>query len=89
MTEEEAKTKWCPYGAGVRQYGAMKEMSGGGFEYNRFTDPSTAHCIGSACMAWRGGGIERDIKPGPYYNSDEPMEIIRHLPGHCGLAGKP
>jgi hypothetical protein len=77
MTEEEAKTKWCPF-ARVQ----IDEDDGSGAP-NRFVedkdgkpDSDMRHnsCIGSACMAWRwipeGVGIKVDH-------------------GFCGLAGKP
>lgn len=43
MTEDEAKTKWCPH---VRV---------GDKAVNRYFDgfPSHSYCIGSECMAWR------------------------------------
>jgi hypothetical protein len=52
MTEEEAKTKWCPF--------ARLTFSTEGFAAgNRFDDCAWAEkralCIGSACMAWRWG----------------------------------
>jgi hypothetical protein len=42
MTEEEAKTKWCPFA----KPGDKRSMSGGTFARDH-------SCIGSACMAWR------------------------------------
>lgn len=39
MTEDEAKTKWCPFARVV--------------DSARGTDGEGARCIGSACMAWR------------------------------------
>jgi hypothetical protein len=83
MTEEEAKTKWCP----------MTQMiahpSGKVYASGMTGDQS---CIGSACMAWRWGdeyaerltdwedaaniaGVQRGPEPQPE--------------GWCGLAGKP
>lgn len=75
MTEEEAKTKWCPF-ARV------------GSEGNRAFDvgntiQADCHCIGSACMAWRwtllpilgDAGFVRGHR-----QTDQ---------GFCGLAGKP
>ncbi len=91
MTEEEAKTKWCPF-ARVHQrtsfdVGAWETNS------NRWADDEAAHpddmqgtqlgsnCIGSACMAWRWShGF-----PLP----DDPPEISSRYHGLCGLAGKP
>lgn len=55
MTEEEAKTKWCPF---VRLGGPM-QTEGEGTTSNRWpgddcTKPASVYlCIGSACMAWR------------------------------------
>lgn len=45
MTEEEAKTKWCPF---VR----LGETAIGS-TYNRCGPEASLYCIGSACMAWR------------------------------------
>lgn len=71
MTEEEAKTKWCP----------MVRTSSGGLIGNRdnahdgqltsFDDGS--RCIGSACMMWRSGATVKGDPSGSY--------------GYCGLAG--
>lgn len=44
MTEEEAKTKWCPF--------AHMFSSSGSFNRNQFDSPMT-RCIGSQCMVWR------------------------------------
>jgi hypothetical protein len=50
MTEEEAKTKWCPYGADVQQSVAL---DGYGNPVTGYVKHSTARCIGPQCMAWR------------------------------------
>lgn len=67
MTEEEAKTKWCPF---ARQVGGVaSDWAGPGTEantpaygavFNRAEGPGAsaiypagAVCIGSLCMAWR------------------------------------
>jgi len=50
MTEDEAKTKWCPF---VRF--AIPTQSGAVSGYNRTTGNMTDGwnaCIGSKCMAW-------------------------------------
>ena len=52
MTEEEAKTKWCPFA----RVGSSTSGLGG---FNRFIEPvsadsdARARCLGSACMAFR------------------------------------
>lgn len=46
MTEDEAKTKWCPFGR-LETY----EESGSANIY-RSGEPST-FCMGSKCMAWQ------------------------------------
>jgi len=43
MTEDEAKTKWCPFRRGVEQWPSGVTIKIG--------EP----CIASACMAWRWG----------------------------------
>ena len=76
MTEEEAKTKWCP----------MVRWTKGGWSddvyaaHNRYVDEKQEdqnaynRCIASGCMMWRTTlhGTE-----GKVYE------------GYCGLAGKP
>jgi len=80
MTEEEAKTKWCPF-ARVLDWGAAAE----GFAApNRWHDGmhtgKIANCIGSACMAWR---LEYRVQT----IGDKTTSVL--IGGFCGLAGKP
>jgi hypothetical protein len=49
LTEEEAKTKWCPF---VRLISAVPE-SAPLDNRGAFVTDSAPRCIGSACMAWR------------------------------------
>ena len=75
MTEDDAKTKWCP---AVR-------WTKGGFSgdvytaHNRYVDEKAEEqhgynrCVASGCMMWRK------------YIKDSDGE----LHGYCGLAGKP
>lgn len=55
MTEEEAKTKWCP----------MVRINGNAMDYilNRKASDRHSYCIGSACMMWRENV---DYLPGPH-----------------------
>jgi len=76
MTEDEAKTKWCPY--------AIYPFAGG-MSANRGFDSHSSEdkvkCIGSACMAWRIG-LSLTI-------SGDNQEIGTKPHGFCGLAGRP
>ncbi len=88
MTEEEAKTKWCPF---VR-FVATDEAA----YNNRPAGSDETLCIGSNCMAWRWS-----LKRNPDWNpsaaamswthpADSPPAFIRDdTQGGCGLAGSP
>lgn len=75
MTEEEAKTKWCPMARvalnGCNQYVAGNWDSRGISEVEQH---DYFKCIGSGCMMWRPHG---------------PKESLAGEHGHCGLAGAP
>jgi hypothetical protein len=97
MTEDEAKTKWCPMvrmGEGAStdnrncEQGVISKDPGKGVQWNC--------CVASACMIWRWDeyGVEylaRDdqlIETGtggtsPWKQTGIPAS------GHCGLGGKP
>lgn len=49
MTEEEAKTKWCPH---VRVIGIDEEGPGNSWNCEE-VKPMGSSCIASGCMAWR------------------------------------
>lgn len=91
ITEEEAKTKWCP---AARCTGTIDDIPVGG---NRVGDPwihsrfvEQTKCIGSGCMAWRWCE-EHNIDAMEHYEACAPG--IPGTPpkpvGYCGLAGKP
>lgn len=90
MTEEEAKTKWCPFARAGGPMGSEAQ----GTSYNRWpsSDGTTKamleesghiKCISSACMAWR----RRRWFWWPAWTVGEQMR--RAKIGRCGLAGKP
>ena len=59
MTEEEAKGKWCPKARVVHENADGAMFTAG----NAFGDgcrSAATMCIGSACMAWRWTGPERE-----------------------------
>lgn len=76
LTEEEAKTKWCPF---VR----LTRAGTGSIVNNRgkWSD-NINRCIASQCMAWRIG--KEKAKP---QRAGYPTEYENT--GFCGLAGKP
>ncbi len=95
MTEEQAKTKWCPF-ARIFPAGDFWQSSNG--RDMTVLQASLAEgdlgnlsrCIGSACMAWRWeelGGFERLL------DRNTPQVWVKSgnstTDGHCGLAGKP
>ena len=80
-TEEEAKTRWCPF-ARVVESGAVNS-------YNRSLSsdcPPAARCIGSACMAFRCAAVTNYGQPVVDENGDQ---VFSSHAGYCGLAGKP
>lgn len=85
MTEEEAKTKWCP------MFSMAYETAG----YNMGDGPETltrrpvrANCIGSACMMFRWDEV-RNPNWHPHMATTEEPFIRSETEGYCGLAGKP
>lgn len=85
MTEEEAKTKWCPFArVGVRwmdsQAASLADLTA--VAVNRGENAAEqARCLGSACMAWRW----TSGWPLP----DDPLLVSERYAGFCGLAGRP
>lgn len=80
MTEDDAKTKWCPM---VRFKSAE---TGSGPAFNRGGSPDDWHilnCIGSRCMAWRAEMVDANDDP-----KDIEARWIESGRGYCGLAGK-
>ena len=101
MTEDEAKTKWCPMAKGP-----WVET------VNRGRATEDCLCIASACMAWRwlplmaddayaeavkkaandiGDKSERRHKAAKHVNANRTQYGLPDKPfrGYCGLAGEP
>lgn len=77
MTEEEAKTKWCPFSRYAFPSGVTANREGQCETMHPHMERAT-RCIGSDCMAWR-----EDL------TRDEASQGFAAQSGHCGLAGKP
>ncbi len=93
MTEEEAKTKWCPMLQVSAAAGVMGTVSN---RSNAFDDHSNrqGRCIGSACMAWRWDLADFEDRIERYEDAANIGGITDRGPvpecfGYCGLAGKP
>ena len=76
LTEEEARTKWCPH---VRD---LNDESSGNTAYNFSTkegrNPEFARCIASDCTQWR------------WHCSPENVDVPEYgqkPTGYCGLSG--
>ncbi|MDE2096539.1 MAG: hypothetical protein KGL39_04775 [Patescibacteria group bacterium] len=81
MTEEEAKTKWCPASFAIP---VQLNADGSGFR-----EGGPWPCSASNCMAWRVNETASFDRWGrPTTRSDEIHKTIS-LSGFCGLAGKP
>lgn len=87
MTEEEAKTKWCPF-ARIFPAGEFYQSTNGADLPSLTADDMRplSRCIASACMAWRWGEDERGeileekaavpgtYLPGPDWDFDLPRD---------------
>lgn len=90
MTEEQAKTKWCPMiRAGT--HGANYHVAGNwrGDQITDVDEREYTRCQGSACMMWRWTPELQNIGA-----SIGESFLINRVPkepseGHCGLAGTP
>lgn len=81
MTEDEAKTKWCPH-AIASHTDPRQKLAGNDWLHA---------CIGSACMAWRwhtSGAADPDL-PRQFPDAAQRDIDKRDDAGFCGLAGKP
>ena len=81
MTEQEAKTKWCPMRRIIR-IGDVRIDNTDGQEF-------TLSCIGSACMMWRWKHHRLGDNPMVTVHADGTSTTDAPKPeqGGCGLAG--
>lgn len=76
MTEDEAKTKWCPF---ARVWDGAPPGAAAVNRKNstpRSKPDADCLCIASGCAAWR-------------WAKDYHMVATEFQDGHCGLAGSP
>ncbi len=94
LTEEEAKTKWCPYMPVIPGY--VRTLYGAP-AIPLVDEPVEArypNCIGSRCMAWRCGSarVRRTAQSGTWRDvpsTAAPPPVEYDFFGYCGLAGEP
>lgn len=87
-TEEEAKTRWCPF---TRLAADEREWHTNRPSHAEVADKNFDRCIGSACMAWRSRDQWRfrgDVawRTG---GDDGGGDVQERTVGYCGLAGAP
>ena len=86
-TEEEAKTKWCPF---TRITSGEGEWHSNRPAYAEVHEKNFDRCIGSACMAWRVHGEDKQAAKA----ADDKFKLTGErmlvpVLGFCGLAGRP
>ena len=74
MTEQEAKTKWCPMVRAAKNVQPVQLMGQANMDPASARNPEQARCIGSGCMMWRWDGWPEGAK-------------VEDKRGHCGLSG--
>ena len=76
MTEDQAKTKWCPMVRSLT-FNADGVCAANQAYKDGVVDMKLAMCKGSQCMMWRD-------EKAPIIGQDRTQQY-----GYCGLAGKP
>lgn len=87
MTEEQARSKWCP----------MVRQSTDSFPtYNRLEDgtvPESCLCVSSDCMAWRWFDHDHSERQEAVQGMNDILRDIQSITGtrrgYCGAFGKP
>lgn len=89
MTEDEAKTKWCPFASSrLIQWKTSTETITNQFFAGPTSGAPSTCCIASACMAWRE--VQKWAAP-EVRTTGIPSEdaVLKPHSGFCGLAGAP
>lgn len=76
MTEDEAKTKWCPFARVSANHGDSASNRSVGLDDGLGQEPhlfQASRCVGSACMAWRW---EADPEKGKQYGLHSPEMAV-------------
>ena len=85
MTEDEAKTKWCP----MVRYGTQgRNETGGANKPETDAEKRGLACLGSACMMWRWQPKMINVSTKNSWVFMRPTGETT-TDGYCGLAGKP
>lgn len=84
MTEEEAKTKWCPMVRYISHQTQGQPVNRWANADDRNLMPEPALCLGSACMMWREISEMQEKRHAPLGVKER--VVVGH---YCGLAGKP
>jgi len=82
MTEEEAKTKWCPI---TRFHQGMDRDVYCNKPDGRAVSPDSSLCIGSDCMMWQCGNSGAKSLG---QQQAEGVGIVEENPGYCGLTNR-
>lgn len=86
MTEEEAKTRWCPM---MRDQPWIDDDG----KTTNARAGDHVHCIGSGCMMWRWTDPRMvAVFNEPWDRQSSPIgftHVANCVDGGCGLAGKP
>lgn len=86
MTEDEARTRWCPFSRVRQLHGGVAASSINRIDLDEYPIPAACRCLASACMAWRWHQSDT-FK----YEADMKFRAtgVRITPteGYCGLAG--
>ncbi len=96
MTEEEAKSKWCPHARVASSPVTLRYPDG--HIHSVMSPPVSVNrggagaadevrCLGSGCMAWRWLSVTNLDRE--RIRQATGLEVMDRVRGYCGLAGEP